>query len=76
MHAQLLEDVRILAAEDMQGRDTGAAGGALARAYIVGRLEALGVAAPAMGREQPWERLAVVNAASPAGSGALSLRSS
>ena len=55
MHAQLLEDVRILAAEDMQGRDTGAAGGALARAYIVGRLEALGVAAPAMGREQPWE---------------------
>ena len=55
MHAQLLEDVRILAADDMQGRDTGAPGGALARAYIVGRLEALGVEAPAMGREQPWE---------------------
>jgi hypothetical protein len=55
MHAQLLEDVRILAADEMQGRDTGAPGGALARAYIVGRLEALGVAAPAMGREQPWE---------------------
>ncbi len=55
MHAQLLEDVRILSADDMQGRDTGAAGGALARTYIVGRLEALGVAAPAMGREQPWE---------------------
>ena len=55
MHAQLLEDVRILAADDMQGRDTGAPGGALARAYIVGRLEALGVVAPPMGREQPWE---------------------
>jgi hypothetical protein len=55
MHAQLLEDVRILAADDMQGRDTGAPGGALARAYIVRRLETLGVAAPAMGREQPWE---------------------
>ena len=54
-HAQLLEDVRILSADDMQGRDTGAEGGAKARAYIVGRLEALGVAAPAMGREQPWE---------------------
>ncbi|HYC67766.1 M28 family peptidase [Brevundimonas sp.] len=55
MHAQLLEDVRILAADDMQGRDTGAPGGAMARAYIIGRLEALGVAAPPMGREQPWE---------------------
>lgn len=53
--AQLLEDVRILSADDMQGRDTGAEGGSKARAYIVQRLEALGVAAPAMGREQPWE---------------------
>lgn len=55
MHAQLLEDVRILAADEMQGRDTGAPGGEMARTYIVGRLEALGVAAPAMGRLQPWE---------------------
>lgn len=55
MQAQLLEDVRILSADDMQGRDTGAEGGSKARAYIVQRLEALGVAAPAMGREQPWE---------------------
>ncbi|HZW15274.1 MAG TPA: M28 family peptidase [Brevundimonas sp.] len=55
MHAQLLEDVRILAADDMQGRDTGAESGSKARAYIISRLEALGVAAPAMGREQPWE---------------------
>ncbi|HWW12872.1 MAG TPA: M20/M25/M40 family metallo-hydrolase, partial [Brevundimonas sp.] len=29
--------------------------GELARNYIVGRLEALGVVAPAMGRLQPWE---------------------
>ena len=55
MHAQLLDDVRILSADDMQGRDTGAAGGTMARAYIIGRLEALGVAAPAIGREQPWQ---------------------
>ncbi len=55
MHAQLLEDVRILAADDMQGRDTGAPGGELARNYIVGRLEGLGVVAPPMGRLQPWE---------------------
>lgn len=55
MHAQLLEDVRILSADDMQGRDTGAPGGERARTYIVGRLEALGVAPPPMGRLQPWE---------------------
>lgn len=53
-HAQLLEDVRILSSDEMAGRDTGEAGGAAARAYIVGRLEGIGVAAPAMGREQPW----------------------
>ncbi|MBW8304328.1 MAG: M28 family peptidase [Brevundimonas sp.] len=55
MHAQLLEDVRILSADDMQGRDTGGPGGAMARSYIIDRLEALGVAPPPMGREQPWE---------------------
>jgi hypothetical protein len=53
--AQLLEDVRILASDEMQGRDTGSAGGQMARDYIVGRLEALDVAAPPMGRLQPWE---------------------
>jgi len=53
--AQLLEDVRILASDEMAGRDTGSAGGEMARNYIVGRLEALGVAPPAMGRLQPWE---------------------
>lgn len=55
MHVQLLEDVRILSADDMQGRDTGSPGGEKARNYIVGRLEALGVAPPPMGRLQPWE---------------------
>lgn len=55
MHAQLLQDVRILAADDMEGRDTGAPGGERARNYIVGRLEGLGVVAPPMGRLQPWE---------------------
>jgi hypothetical protein len=53
--AQLLEDVRILASDEMAGRDTGSAGGEMARNYIVGRLESLGVVAPAMGRLQPWE---------------------
>lgn len=53
--AQLLEDVRILASDEMAGRDTGSAGGEMARNYIVGRLETLGVVAPAMGRLQPWE---------------------
>ena len=35
---QLLEDVRILSADDMEGRDTGSAGGERARAYIASRL--------------------------------------
>ena len=52
---QLMADVRILSADDMEGRDTGAPGGERARAYIVSRLEALGVAAPPMGRLQPFE---------------------
>ena len=53
--SSLLDDVRILSGDDMQGRDTGSAGGERARAYIVSRLEAMGVAAPPMGRLQPWE---------------------
>jgi len=51
---QLLADVRILSADDMEGRDTGSAGGERARAYVVSRLEALGIAAPPVGRLQPW----------------------
>lgn len=52
---QLLDDVRILSADDMEGRDTGSPGGERARAYIVGRLEAMGIAAPPVGRLQPFE---------------------
>ncbi len=54
-YTQLLDDVRILSADDMEGRGTGTAAGERARTYIVGRLDALGVAAPMMGRLQPWE---------------------
>lgn len=54
-YAQLMDDLRILSADDMQGRDTGSEGGAKARDYIVGRLEALGVQPSPMGRLQPWE---------------------
>lgn len=54
-NTQLLDDVRILSADDMQGRDTGSEGGAKARTYIVNRLEAMGVAPSSMGRLQPWE---------------------
>jgi hypothetical protein len=45
---RLLEDVRILSADDMQGRLIGSEGGAKARAYIVERLAEIGVA-PAIG---------------------------
>ena len=51
---QLMADVRILSADDMEGRDTGAPGGERARAYIVSRLEAIGVGAPPVGRLQPF----------------------
>jgi Zn-dependent M28 family amino/carboxypeptidase len=54
-YSQLIADLRTLSADDMEGRDTGAPGGERARAYIVGRLEALGIAAPPVGRLQPWE---------------------
>ena len=53
--SQLLEDVRILSADDMEGRDTGSPGGERARAYIVSRLEAIGVQAPPFGRLQPFQ---------------------
>ncbi|MGH7020271.1 MAG: M20/M25/M40 family metallo-hydrolase [Brevundimonas sp.] len=56
-YSQLMDDLRILSADDMQGRDTGSEGGAKAREYIVSRLEALGVRPSPMGRLQPWEML-------------------
>ncbi|MFN4297747.1 MAG: M28 family peptidase [Brevundimonas sp.] len=51
---QLLEDLRILSHDDMEGRDTGSPGGQRAREYIVSRLDALGVEAPLTGRLQEW----------------------
>lgn len=54
-YAQLMDDLRTLSADDMEGRLIGSPGGERARAYLVGRLEAMGVAAPAMGRLQPFE---------------------
>ncbi|GAW40041.1 Aminopeptidase YwaD precursor [Brevundimonas sp. SH203] len=51
----LLDDVRVLSGDDMQGRDTGSAGGERARAYIVSRLEAMGVQPAPFGRLQPFE---------------------
>lgn len=63
--AQLWSDLSILAADDMEGRGPATPGGEKARAYIVSRLEQLGVAAPPMGRLQPFQatsrRGAVVN---------------
>lgn len=53
--SQLLEDVRILSADDMQGRDAGSEGSERARAYIVSRLEALGVQPAPFGRLQRFE---------------------
>ena len=46
--SKLLEDVRILSADDMQGRLIGSEGGARARAYLLERLTEIGVA-PAIG---------------------------
>ncbi|MBB5745433.1 M20/M25/M40 family metallo-hydrolase [Brevundimonas variabilis] len=53
--SQLITDLRTLSADDMEGRDTGAPGGERARAYIVARLEAVGVAPSSMGRLQPFQ---------------------
>ena len=49
---QLLEDLRVLSHDDMEGRDTGSPGGQRAREYIVARLEALGVEAGAPTRRE------------------------
>lgn len=54
-YAQLIEDLRILSTDEMAGRGVGTPGGEMARNYLVGRFEALGIAPPAMGRLQPFE---------------------
>ena len=48
LSTRLLDDVRILSADDMEGRLVGSPGGEKARAYILGRLQEIGVA-PAYG---------------------------
>lgn len=53
---RLLDDTRILSADDMEGRLIGSPGGARARAYILGRLKEIG-ADPVLGGtfEHPFE---------------------
>src|SRR5690606_12333213 len=52
--AQALEDLRILSADDMEGRGVGTPGGARARAYLEGRLKAIGVQPFGPGYAQPF----------------------
>lgn len=48
LSTRLLDDVHILSADDMEGRLVGSSGGEKARAYILGRLQEIGVT-PAYG---------------------------
>jgi Peptidase family M28 len=53
--SQLFDDVRILSADDMEGRLAGSPGGAKARAYLIGRLQQIGVfPLPGKGLEWPF----------------------
>jgi hypothetical protein len=52
--AALLEDVRRLAADDMEGRRTDTPGGARARAYVVQRFRASGIQPFGSGYEMPF----------------------
>ena len=52
---QLLEDVRKLAAEEMEGRATGTRGAERARRYIAGRFAAIGLEALEVGYRHPFE---------------------
>lgn len=53
---QLLADLRILSADEMEGRGAGTPGGERARAYIVQRYDELELAPGPDGRLQPWSR--------------------
>ncbi len=53
--ARLLEDVRALSADSMEGRGAGTKGGELARAYVVRRLTEAGLAPLWSSFEQPFE---------------------
>jgi Zn-dependent M28 family amino/carboxypeptidase len=52
--AQLLNDLRVLSADAMQGRQTGTAGAEKARAYIVERFKASGISPFGASYEQPF----------------------
>ena len=53
--AQLLDDLQILASDTMQGREAGTPGNALARGYIIERLEGIGVDPVGESFEHPFE---------------------
>jgi Zn-dependent M28 family amino/carboxypeptidase len=52
--AALMQTVRVLAADSMEGRKAGTPGGARARRYLIERLKALGVAPLTAGYEHPF----------------------
>jgi Zn-dependent M28 family amino/carboxypeptidase len=52
---QLLEDVRLLASEEMEGRATGTPGAERARRYVAGRFAAIGLDALEEGYRHPFE---------------------
>src|SRR5438067_840083 len=52
--AALLHDAQVLAADDMQGRQVDTAGGAKARAYVIERFKASGVAPFGQTYEEPF----------------------
>jgi len=52
--AALLNDLRVLSADDMQGRQADTAGGAKARAYVVERFKASGIKPFGSSYEQPF----------------------
>ncbi|HWS88604.1 MAG TPA: M28 family peptidase [Pyrinomonadaceae bacterium] len=53
--ARLLEDVRALSADSMEGREAGTKGGALARAYVLRRFGEAGLAPLWQSFEQPFD---------------------
>lgn len=53
--AQLLEDVRVLSSDEMEGRGAGTEGGARARAYVVRRFGEVGLKPASESFEQPLE---------------------
>jgi len=53
--AQLLEDLQVLASDEMQGRQAGTEGNAMARAYIIDRLEDIGIDPVGESFEHPFE---------------------